>query len=1144
MIRYPKPPLLEQLPPTHGVVQASAGTGKTYLLERLVVDLLLRGRRLEEILVVTFTEKATLELRARVRGLLETLVRLEATPAGAIEPMWELTAERRELLAVALRSCDRAAIATIHGFCRQVLQESAFESGNLFRQQLSDGRTLFSQAFRDFLRTGPEAHAAAELIRQAMGSEGWTFTRLEDLLWNAHRERGLLRPELADIRDFEAQLRAFPVECLTQENHILEAMSRADLHPATRKAAASRLPGLLRLVATAPAPLAFLAAWDFDGVLKVCLAAPEGPARQLGEWLACARAQEVTTEAILVHGLLEPVRERLAELKAREGLFDFDDMVERVRAALHGRGQEDLVRKLRQRFKVALIDEFQDTDRAQWEIFRRIFLADGHQLYAIGDPKQAIYGFRGGDLTTYEQARQELGEGQAPLELDENFRSTQDIIAAYNHLLSHQEPAFFTAPNSYGTPVRCGRPQLALQDGAGLALKPVRVIQVPRQGGLWVYRAIAHTLAAEIKELIQGGACLGDLDALAEPAIAAKPGLRFSDVQVLTGKRSEGLLMAEALRDAGIPCAFFKQEGLFQSEEALDLLDVLRAVLHPGDRSRQARALLTPFFGYGLKDLEALPTVPEEHPALQRLAGWHRLGQERAFAALFDDLIHGSGLVARLRFSAQGDRALTNHLHLAEHLSAAARVRTQDTEDLVRLLQRWKDGEELPPGENGSVQRLEAEPDAVQILTMHQSKGLEAPVVALFGFTGPAAGQQVHRYHEGPDRCLWLGKPPETLKHQVEAETEQEAQRLLYVALTRAKARLLLPCFLPEPGVEKAWQPRGAYGALNPVLQAVVLNQERPGLFEAIPLRKSPEEIRAATTSMELSGWVLPEVPTAQRVDYEAPRHAARPLLTTSYTHLAHQLGERGDAGTAASLERSDGAEPPVSDPPNADLPGVQAAATDLPGGTRTGLAMHALLEEVDLDELRRAPAFEAWWTEGRKAWVRAILNHFDLGEDLAERAARRVFQAMHAPLPAAEGKPAPLLAHAPGRLLRELDFLSCFFETRDFLTGAMDVVFQREGLTYVLDWKNNLLGEYGVQALDDCVWGRYGLQVKLYTWVLLRWLRVDTAEAFAARFGGIHYVFLRGLPDAGVWFHRPTWAEVQVWKAELMDLHGEVTHA
>ncbi|MBP1627959.1 MAG: Exodeoxyribonuclease beta chain [Holophagaceae bacterium] len=1092
VVRYPKPALLAELPPRRGVIQASAGTGKTYTLERMVVDFLLQGIPLEQILVVTFTDKATLELKARVRSMLETLAELEAGEAP--EPCWEIGPGQAKALSQALRAFDRATIATIHGFCRRVLQESAFEDGSLLRRELTDGRAILGQAWRELVRQNE--HAA--FLEEAL-CHGWSFEKIEKLLWSVYQERGRLvpGPEVdpgALLRDFDPAWEG-----------CLEELQAAKVHGATRNAALKRWPLLVELMAGHPSPWDFDEAWDFDKFTELCRELDGEATGPLGRWLSDLRAL-CQPEALLTHRLLGPLRARVQALKAEEGLYDHDDTVLLVREALRGPNGPALAARLRERYKVALIDEFQDTDQVQWEIFRTLFGAAPSRLYVIGDPKQAIYGFRGGDLATYEAAKAELTGGGEALELRDNFRSTPGVIDAYNHVLM----GFFADPGLYpeDRQVRCGKGGLRLETRSGEAVPPVRLLRLERlDGGKRLWRRIARHLAREIRDLIETrGLRFGETE-LRE--------LHYGDVQVLVGKASEGRLVAEALASAGIPYAFFKQDALFESQEAEDLLDLLRAILEPRDRSCLARALLTPFFGYGLEDLDALPGMAEDHPAILRLLDWQRLARQRHFVRLFEAILQESGLLRRLRLQTASERALTNHQHLAELLTRAAREGSPDLEDLIRLFRRWQAGDEKPTGEDGDTQRLEGEKRAVQILTMHKSKGLEAPVVALFGFT-QSGGGNLHRYHEGLERRLYLGKPPAEIKARVEEEALEESRRLLYVALTRAKAHLLLPCFVVDKKTKEGGpdHPKGNYGVLNPRLRQILESDLRRE-FEVVEVTGERLEAADELPSLDLGDFEVPRPEPMESLDYEALRIAARPAFTTSFTALSHG---RGEEGLSLDGERE---RPTVSLPPGA-----------LPKGARTGQLIHELMEDVDLKSAEGVP-FEDWWP-GRRPWVeRALARH---GMDLhhAEAAARMIHGGLCLDL---EG--APLAEH--DHALRELGFLSRFLDSEDLLTGAMDLIFERAGRIHLLDWKTNALPDYGPETLAACVAEDYLLQVKLYLYVLLAYFGIEDEAAYEARFGAVHYVFLRG---PGAWSHRPAWAQVQAWREELSALHAEVAHA
>jgi exodeoxyribonuclease V beta subunit len=1125
--RYPKPALLASLPPRSGVVQASAGTGKTYLLERMVVDFLLQEVPLDRILVVTYTDKAALELRTRIRQMLDTLVALDPDQDDAEDPAWTLGDAQRTLLRQALRSFDQATIATIHGFCRRILMEGAFEGGTLLRQELADGAKLFEQAFRELVRVKfKDDLQARKVFEEALEAE-WSVDALHGLLDEANRERGRLRPEPPDL---EAVLGRFDPAWLTAGPEVAAQLQACKLNGSTRTAAIKRLPVLAELMGGRPSPFVFLAGWDFAGLRDCCLQLPEGSGRQLGLWLEATGGGALPVEALVVQALLPAIQAKVAEIKAAQGLFDHDDSILQVLRALKGPTARSLVDRIQGKYRIALIDEFQDTDQAQWEIFQSLFDGPDQRLYIIGDPKQAIYGFRGGDLPTYHRALETILGGDEPLELRDNYRSTPQVIEACNDLFTGGDTPgerFFEDGTIYppARAVRCGNPGLMAVADAGQALAPVRILRIRAlKGGNALRRRVAAVLAREIRTVVEAGVVIRD------PAAPERDRrLHYGDVQVLVGTMNEGRLVAKALGRIGVPCVAFKQKGLFQSDEARDLLDLLRAVERPNDPGRRARALLTPFFGYRLADLDGLGALTEDHPVVQKLQDWHQLGRQRQFPLMLEAILERSGLVRRLRLDTGNERALTNFLHLAELLASAGSHGATDLEALVRLLNRWVEKLELPPGENAELQRLEGQEQAVQILTLHASKGLEAGIVAVFALS-PGRKPALFRFYQDGRRCYTLGKEgKDAYGEPIRAEENGEQERLMYVALTRAKAQLILPCFLAENAKGVPAHPPSAYQVVNRRLRAVALDESyRPDLFSRTDVEIT-EDAGPGVQAVDLRGWTMPALPAAIDPDFAEARRRARPAFTTSYSALERHLEHRATRPDSGPVDL----EP--------DAPGAEPAkASALPRGAQTGQAIHELIEPEDT-ALALAEDFPLWWQDpARKARVRAKLAEHGLSAQWDEEAARMVQAALRVPLPTRNGEAAPLGVH--DHLLREMGFLARFPDTADFLAGFMDAVFQRGEFAYFLDWKTNSLDGYSPEAIAAFVQEHFAVQAKIYTRVLLDYLGILDQDGYERRFGGIHYVFLRESPPA-VHTFRPTWAEVQGWEQDFRDLHQMVTH-
>lgn len=1136
-IRAPKPAAFPDLEPRHWVLEASAGTGKTYTLEHLVVDLVLSaGLPLEQIVIVTFTEAAALELRRRIREKLQELRDLQEDRFEPGRAHWELDDGARAKLDAALQAFDRTVISTIHAFCQKVLQDAAFETGRLFRQTRMAEGELFAEVFKDHLRT---AFCATEADRaflvEALERTG-SPEDLEKLLREAWGTRADLFPDEGQVARARAAVGAFPMADLIEVEALQAAYGKS-----SAKTALGRFAILGQLLASLQAQET-LSGWDqligldlFKGASVGVWAKavwedpiPAGPATRIREGLAALKAALPTLESVIVHRLLPPLQTAMEARKAAEGLFDFNDMIDQVAGGVRN---PDLVARLRTRYKAALIDEFQDTDGRQWEIFGRLFHGPDHRLILVGDPKQAIYDFRGGDLPTYLRAKAEiLDAGGKRLALQQNFRSSESLVEAVNTVLA-PEGGFFSAPNEYPEPVTAGRqPRLEGPEGE---LPPLRLLEVPAVGPMGRLRMqLAAGIASVFRELLDGGVTFHP--GTSEPARPLHPG----DLMVLTHTGSESRLMAQALREAGLPSAFFKADGLFQTREAFELKDLLGAILHPDDPDARSRALLTRFFGFGIAEAEACLDLPTGHPVLTRLERWRELAYQRRYPRLFNAILEDSGIVPRLLITERGDRSLTNLRHLAEQLLTEANAAHLDPEDLLLRLGRWIREEDLPTldAEPG-IQRAEGQAQAVRLLTIHKAKGLEAPVVALFG--GYSESQlrkngRVHRFHDGSDtRCAFLGARnamPEELRRWADADVAREDERLLYVAITRPKAHLVLPVFTlgPEPpskqgSFEAEGHPKGRHGCLNRRVR--VLMETTPGTWSAwkTPL-PAPVRAQAEGPAPTLPTQIqLPLAPPAP--DFPGLARRGRPLQLHSFTSLSRAFGDTQRAASREEEARAD----------EVQAPRLPRPAGGLPGGTATGTALHELLERIPPGRTGRMTA-EAW-QEAHLPLAAECLKGQGLNPALAGEAIRLAWAALTTEIHLPEG-PALRLDDLEKRL-PELAFQMPFPDHPDGLEGSLDLLFEREGRIYVLDWKTNSLegGDYGPEALDRTMAAHYDLQVRIYTLAALAFAGIEDEAAFRERFGGAVYVFLRGLPTGGIWTRRPSWADVQIWQRELGDL-------
>ncbi len=1080
-IEYLRPSILDQLPPTgHAIIEASAGTGKTYAIEHLILELLrTTAQTIEEILVVTFTEKATAELRARIRAAIENILRAPSNPArasrtGPALPSFDKPACLR--LEHALATFERAPIFTIHAFCNRVLTEFAFHSGVRFNLDLVDGRRTFRTAFRALLR---EYYAVDQVARHAL--DEWLLKAgaedLENLLFDAHckRYRGISEAT---------------------------AIDQVALSIASRQPIESRL---------------------------------------------------------LTDLYLPPLERRLEHDKRQRGQIDYDDMLAWLWNALEAPGGAALAALLRQRFRFALVDEFQDTDDLHWRIFRRIFVdgGDHNRLFVVADPKQAIYAFRGADVHSYIRARDELRATGAPLiHLDYNFRSTASLIAACNLILDQAgDSPLFNGTIAYDHPVKCGRPDRLARAAHGQALVPVTLMRYAPPAGAKgsadsARKQLGRFIAATIRRIIAdtpdpnpSAIFIYQPDPTSGFPSSRKVGAR--DIFVLAETNNNCREIGAYLLEAGVPFAFYKLDGLFQTPEAMDVLDVLRALRDVNDRSSRRRAWMSPFFALKYREVATIDDPPPAHPLNQLLDEWRALAEADRFADLFNRLLHQSGLADRELFLHRAERELTNYSHIFEVLLERAVAGRLALTEIIELLDGYINRHAEPPAPNGNIQRLESERDAVQVMTVHMSKGLEADVVLLFGGTHavkPPSAIQV--YHDGNNRRFaFTDELAKETKDALQRERDQEHQRLLYVAITRARAKLYLP-FYPE----KSLVLTGSYKHLNERLKKLNdSDADRPHWSEMFEIISADQPIAAVLPlpgPIPISQWTPPPHLLFDQSYPDAPfarlREDRAAFQIRSYTSLRN---DPAPSELAPADFKTDA--PPLIE------------SDDLPGGSDIGIFLHEVIERLDFTSLKAAPDLQSWrqLESVRHLFRSSMERHQVRDQRWFDRGSEIVFKSLTSPIAIGDRT---ITALAECRNTREMEFIFPIPEAahpalgsaipghwiahRGYLKGFIDFVFDHRGFIYFADWKSDLLSAYDGAAIAAHVHSNYLLQARIYSVGVVRLLRIRSEAEYRRRFGGLVYLFLRGVaadadPSSGIYFHRPDWNEIRGHESALLKL-------
>ena len=1154
------------LEPGLRLLEASAGTGKTFALAHLTLRLITEaGHSLEQLLVVTYTDAAAEELRSRIgQRLQQALAGLERIEVGAPAAMpdsvledWCMAAvdppQRRlwiRRLLVALEQLDRADIATIHSFCRRNLRRLALISGAAMEPTLeTDAAVLQSEVVQDLwqremltlpldqLRGLRQRGVSPERLQAFLAQLDSDSTPLLDG-GEAATADGSSLAECLDVSIAEAWSAFLPL--WERDHQALDAGFRS---------AAEQWKGL-GIKSTSPYSAkprtdrcALLQQWldRQEGVPSLeSIASVKKPLQEYfhpGSWCRIARKCGESEPSLVSPALQQAIAtlwdgpiesawrfllqkglEELAERRRRRGVITFGGLL----AALDpGDGDAPWLVPLQQRYRAVMVDEFQDTDPVQWRLLRRaVGDSPSHLLLLVGDPKQAIYRFRGGDLGTYVAARERVDRID---DLMDNFRTTPPLMQGLNRLMEPGLPRSDLA-------VPAVNPCSSASPPAGSPVLELLVSSTPPS----ISRsALEEELPARLAHLV--------LDRLRND-----PSLDPSDLCLLVSRHHQASALRRALGDVGIPTRLVTQGDVLESEAALVLQWLLDALSEPGDDRALRLLACSPLLAL---DPETFNEEGRLDQLAQRLRNWAEQLPRLGLMGCLSQLLEGQ----RLAELADRGRMLSDLQQVARLVQEAMHRQGLDLVSAAGWLRRERLHPSNPLPESRQP-HSDLDDRAVAVVTVHRSKGLEYPVVIC-----PYLWQ-APRLEEGP---LWrsLGDARWSiqvdvswgegwrLSQQAAAAAMAEAERLAYVAVTRARRQLLL-VWAQVDGQEGAPLPAWLFGAdaIHRPIEQLSLDRLEAALAErAVPitLLSLPEALPG------LERWRPPLQDTAlgigavpSRLDRSWGRASYSAWIATAEDPTQHERGRDRDPG-------AEEAHLPLPDPEQ-----DQGPLGMFPRGATAGDCLHRILEQFPFTagesesgpseliegELRRAgldPALVACVEEGLVQVLETPLGGALGSLKLADIPANQRLHELSFDLPvrrvrtpdlvaAFQCEPTARFGSAYAEQLRTLAVNS-----RGFLTGSIDLVFQdpSHGKWWVLDWKSNWIGERGRDAAEarcgpahyhqaamdeQMVHHHYPLQAHLYLVALHRHLAVRLPGYDPKQhLGGYVYCFLRGMPGS-----------------------------
>jgi exodeoxyribonuclease V beta subunit len=1095
------------------LIEASAGTGKTWTLTRIFLRLLIeKEMSVDSILVMTFTKAATHELRQRIRAALVSA--LERTDPDINSYLDSFDKEKCRLrLRLALHRFDSAPIHTIHAFASSVLASFALESGQpigLTLAESKESKELLELAAADFWRReiatlpvewlkfmgGPEpdyfsaiAGNSSPFVKiypdiidnendwEKIKEEGMTALAAFKYSWNIEKEevyKYLTTPKAFDGRKIQARYadrwfkiadrvaRMESIFAITNELEVLEKISRNALTNAVAKCTLLRNFGYFDSLDTL-----------FSLFAKMQMRIVELKYKSIG-----------TINTIL------------NKLKREKGLTTFDDLLSNVYSGLSGKL---LKTALKNKYKVALIDEFQDTDPLQYKITESLFGEEGRPLILIGDPKQAIYQFRGADLFTYLNATKTIPDS-SKFTITTNYRSDGKLIDGVNALFSEErrENVFILEGLHYRT---INKPQSTPTCGSGITLLELKNPNNDQSLIVESRKRIVEAVSAKISSMLLGG--------------YAKP----QEIAVLTRTNVEAQLIKAALSALNIPSVTDAENDLFLSIEANELRLFLVAVFSYNNRHTVQPFLLSTWGGLTPDAVRSFEESSDRYileiNQMKSIKGiWERSG----IAAAFETYDRTSKLRERLIKLEDGERIIANINHLIEILSEHEEEEGLSPLSLIGYLDKEMDEKSM--GRETYQLRLERDDSAVVVQTIHRSKGLEYPIVFCpFAWSRSQRPKPPYSFHDDEgNRLLGIDPADDTAIGNAQLESNAESIRLLYVALTRAKKS----CYVVFGNIKESDS-----SALNHLLFGKDVTEN---WNEALSILDSMKEHLTIDILDEEPGQTISDNTVSGIIckakDFK--RMLEKNFSISSFTSLSRSIH---------STEYASGKE---WDEGKKVIPDETA---ELPKGKTVGSCIHKMFENIDFnsytyDELKNAATLALDYyslpqshteklismaqlvltTELHQTMTAFTLSKLSKNKRIAE-------MQFHLPLSALEADTLNSIVS----LSNQLNFKT----VSGYLLGFIDLVFEYEGRYYILDWKSNHLGntinDYTSEAIESAMdHSSYKLQYYLYIAALNRYLSAKIPDYnYNTHFGGVFYLFVRGISNEtkwnrGVYFDRP----------------------
>ena len=1092
-------------------IKASAGTGKTYNIQKIVRQLLERKDvpQLEKILIVTFTEKAAGELRDRIG---KELAGFDA-------------------------DVDNAPIYTIHSFCQKTLEEFAFTAKKPASLELID-----EEEISDFIDRA---------IRDGLENDENFRTELIPLFENAENKDSFIESLKDDLK--QAVARYYPDEKIVELDANSDSIYLKYEGKKEQKDYTFEDCDFL---------LEKEESGNYDEVKKDITRVFTGK-----DAANHRKNIEKYKKARFYGNILKSLYQAWQLEKSQNKQQSFNDMIRNVREAVCEKNSA-LKKELQKKYDVAIIDEFQDTNQQQWDIFREVFKNESHSLIVVGDPKQSIYAFQGADVNVYENA---IGTFENGYKLSHNYRSTDQMIEACNRLF---EQDFFKGSDITffkSEPPEAPGDKTLNATFDGKEIKPFWICNSEKKeknedGSV---KKSEVPISAEdfaklaVEKIVD--CCTYDKNGKTRLQVYEKKeknfrNVSFKDFAVLAKTSSEMEEIENAMKDSGIPFLRYKDKNLFRGIECKHWISLINAIASPDftghNRAFLSEALFTRFFDIPIENVTDekydSPTCDERKALIE----WQMLAEDRKWAKLLESIFEKTQIEKRLS-GLDNLQTLSKFRQIGEYIVEYLYKNDSSLDGVSRHLSRLVARTESPDDE-GSLVARGTDFDCVQLMTIHASKGLEFPVVIAAGGFKQRNNQipQVYLYHE--ERKDDEGKPvgkyaklsfSENGKEKMKNEEEIEWQRLFYVAYTRASSLMILPNYEKSRSGDKRID-NVFTKTISTSLSAFMQNDANKKLYENFifseennrKLSKEVQEILKHKKEKESDGTTED---SQKEVFTELKNAKNRLLKKNSYSSLGHKkIGLNEYVSDKYKPEEDDDDENLEETSELSDSDYLKG----YPRGSKLGLALHSIFEKIDFETAlpiasassgKRISDYEELCTDSDvKALIEDSFSEQGLkideedSKNWRKNTAQIVWNTLSARFKELTGEKEGEAFSLREILLKdrssevEFNFMPEEFssapEIRNYFNGFIDLLFVRnvdgKEVYSLLDWKSDTLPDYSESETAKHSVEKYSIQMVLYSYCLVKWLKtfpkyssMDYNEIYKNHFGGIYYVYLRG---------------------------------